>query len=192
MKKKEIRNLHLSQRKSWTLQEWQSRHEQLMKNALDYLCSFPQQSIVLSFQSILDKREVETNTLHERLIKSPYLFQLAFPRVEGEGIMTAYLCRENTHWNLSNWNILEPDPSTAQKLEPTNIQVVLVPLIACDLQGHRVGFGKGFYDRYLAQCDPTCIRIGLSLEEPLEKIDDIQAWDIPLQVVISPTRVYLM
>ncbi|MHA8071039.1 5-formyltetrahydrofolate cyclo-ligase [Aquirufa ecclesiirivi] len=190
MKKLEIRNKHLALRKSWTQEEWQVRHEQLHQQVLSYLKSLPKGTVVFSFQSIEGKREVDTQPIHETIAHSPYEFQLAFPRVEGEGKMSAYLVHEKTSWVRSAWGILEPDPITAKKIEPNEIQVVLVPLIGFDLQGHRVGFGKGFYDCFLSQCQPNCLKIGLSLEGPVQQIDDLHAFDIALDVIISSERLY--
>ncbi|MHA8060449.1 5-formyltetrahydrofolate cyclo-ligase [Cytophagaceae bacterium 50C-KIRBA] len=190
MKKLEIRNKHLALRKSWSQEEWQLRNEQLHQLVVSYLDSLPKGTTVLSFQSIVEKREVATQAIHETIVNPPYEFQLAFPRVEGEGKMSAYLVHEKSTWISSAWGIMEPDPATSEKIEPMEIHVVLVPLIGFDLQGHRVGFGKGFYDRFLSQCNPDCLKIGLSLEGPVQQIDDLHALDIPLDVVISSERLY--
>ncbi|CAM3801128.1 5-formyltetrahydrofolate cyclo-ligase [Aquirufa aurantiipilula] len=190
MKKLEIRNNHLALRKSLTQEEWKTRNEQLHERVLNYLSSIAKGTLVLSFQSIKGKREVDTQVIHETIIQAPYEFQLAFPRVEGDGKMSAYLVNDSTSWISSAWGIKEPDPKSAEKVKPSAIEVILVPLLGFDLQGHRVGFGKGFYDRFLAQCSPDCLKIGLSLEGPVEQIDDLHAFDIPLDVVISSDRVY--
>lgn len=104
--------------------------------------------------------------------------------------MSAYLVNDKSTWITSGWGIKEPDPTTAKIIKASAIDIVLVPLLGFDLQGHRVGFGKGFYDRFLATCKPECLKIGLSLEGPVSKIDDLHAFDIPLDVVISSDRVY--
>lgn len=190
MKKSEIRNKHLALRKTWTKEEWNLRNSLMQDNLYTYLSNLPKGALVLSFQSILGKKEVDTKTIHDTLLLPPFEFKLAFPRVEGEGKMSAYLVHEKTSWITSNWGILEPDPDTSEKIEPAEIHVVLVPLIGFDLQGHRVGFGKGFYDRFLSKCQPACLKIGLSLESPVKQIDDLHAFDIPLDVIISSEGLY--
>ena len=70
------------------------------------------------------------------------------------------------------------------------IEVVFVPLLTFDRQGHRVGYGKGYYDRFLAQCYNSTLRIGLSFFDPVTKIEDVDAHDIALDFAITPREVY--
>jgi 5-formyltetrahydrofolate cyclo-ligase len=55
-----------------------------------------------------------------------------------------------------------PEPTGGIAVSPATIEVVFVPLLAYDINGNRIGYGKGYYDRFLAQCDPKCNFIGLS------------------------------
>ena len=86
------------------------------------------------------------------------------------------------------WGILEPvdgEPVDAKLLD-----VVLVPLLVADKTGNRVGYGKGFYDRFLEGCRPDCLKLGLSLFEPVDQIDDLHTQDIPLDELITPKGIY--
>jgi 5-formyltetrahydrofolate cyclo-ligase len=65
---------------------------------------------------------------------------------------------------------------------------MFVPLLAFDVNGHRVGYGKGFYDQYLAKCSSKIIKIGLSLFDEPSIIDEVESTDIPLDIIITPTR----
>jgi 5-formyltetrahydrofolate cyclo-ligase len=65
-----------------------------------------------------------------------------------------------------------------------------VPLLAFDKAGHRVGYGKGMYDRFLQQCRPDTHTIGLSLFEPVNMITDIDPRDVPLHTVVTPDTIY--
>lgn len=102
--------------------------------------------------------------------------------------MTHFLLTDNTKLKKNRYNISEP----VDGLEvPSNkIEVVFVPLLAFDSSGHRVGYGKGFYDKFLAECKPGTIKVGLSFFEPVESIDDIFEGDIPLNYCVTPDRVY--
>jgi 5-formyltetrahydrofolate cyclo-ligase len=58
-----------------------------------------------------------------------------------------------------------------------------------DSTGHRIGYGKGYYDRFLRTCRPECKKIGLSFFEVMEEtIADAGEHDIPLDACITPTQ----
>ncbi len=82
------------------------------------------------------------------------------------------------------------EPFASEKIEATDIDLVITPLLAFDKKGYRVGFGKGFYDKLLAQCKPDVIKVGLSFFEAEEKIDDINQHDISLDYCITPETIY--
>jgi 5-formyltetrahydrofolate cyclo-ligase len=66
-----------------------------------------------------------------------------------------------------------------------------VPLLAFDEKGFRVGYGKGFYDRFLKQCKDGGIKIGLSYFNPIDTIEDAGEFDVPLNFCITPQKVYV-
>ncbi|MFN4146440.1 MAG: 5-formyltetrahydrofolate cyclo-ligase [Runella sp.] len=91
---------------------------------------------------------------------------------------------------LNAWGILEPDPHTAIGFRPSGIDAVIVPLLAFDRHGHRVGYGKGFYDKFLGQCRHDTLKIGVSFFEPVPQITDTDRHDVRLDYCITPTRLY--
>jgi 5-formyltetrahydrofolate cyclo-ligase len=68
--------------------------------------------------------------------------------------------------------------------------VVFVPLLACDTKGNRVGYGKGFYDRFLDNCKPNVQKVGLSFFEPIAELKDVNSTDIKLNYLVTPEQVY--
>lgn len=102
--------------------------------------------------------------------------------------MVHYLLTDNTRLVVSPYGI--PEPADGIEVPSSKIDVVFVPLLAFDEKGHRVGYGKGFYDRFLAECKPGVIKIGLSFFEA--EADDIphNPTDIPLDYCVTPGRVY--
>ena len=85
--------------------------------------------------------------------------------------MTHFLLTDNTKIKRNEYNI--PEPVDGIEVPSNKIDVVFVPLLAFDKIGHRVGYGKGFYDKFLSECKPDAIKIGLSFFEPEELITDI-------------------
>ena len=68
--------------------------------------------------------------------------------------------------------------------------MILVPLLAFDRKGMRVGYGKAFYDKFLAGCKPDIIKVGVSILDPVESIDDVYEHDVPLSCCITPKEFY--
>jgi 5-formyltetrahydrofolate cyclo-ligase len=67
---------------------------------------------------------------------------------------------------------------------------VLIPLLAFDKKGNRVGFGKGYYDKFLVHCKPTVLKVGLSFFDPVDEIEDIIGIDIPLDFCVTPKAIH--
>ena len=68
------------------------------------------------------------------------------------------------------------------------IDIILVPLLAFDKEGNRVGYGGGYYDKFLQGLPGK--KIGLSLEEPIDLIKDINKHDVKLDYCITPSKIY--
>ena len=88
----------------------------------------------------------------------------------------------------NKWGILEP--ISHDVTDPQKIDLIIIPLLAFDQQGNRVGYGKGFYDRYLTKCRRDIIKIGISYFEPIIAISDCDEHDQKLTMCISPVQNY--
>lgn len=102
--------------------------------------------------------------------------------------MQHFLLTDNTKILLNSYNI--PEPVDGIEIPSSQIEVVFVPLLAYDVKGNRVGYGKGFYDQFLKDCKPNVIKIGLSLFEPEPMIEDIYKGDIKLDYCCTPFNIY--
>lgn len=90
----------------------------------------------------------------------------------------------------NHWGILEPSGENQVKILPQQIDLVIIPLLIFDKNGNRVGYGKGFYDRFLQECKPEMLKIGVCLEEAIELIEDINEFDIKMDFCITPNKIY--
>jgi 5-formyltetrahydrofolate cyclo-ligase len=102
--------------------------------------------------------------------------------------MTHFLLTDNTKIKKNHYNI--PEPVDGLEVPTSKIDVVFVPLLAFDKTGHRTGYGKGFYDKFLTECKPETIKIGLSFFEPEELIEDVFENDVKLDYCVTPKAVY--
>ena len=102
--------------------------------------------------------------------------------------MTHFLLTDNTVIKKNSYNI--PEPVDGIEILNDKINVVFIPLLAFDTQGNRVGYGKGFYDRFLAQCNLEIIKIGLSFFEAENEIDGIFGSDVKLNFCVTAEKNY--
>ena len=106
--------------------------------------------------------------------------------------MNHFLLTDSTTIKINTWNIPEPvdGDEVLVEIQPDKIDVVFIPLLAFDKLGNRVGYGKGYYDNFLAECKPETIKIGLSFFEVEELIQEMSERDIKLDYCVTPKEVY--
>ena len=102
--------------------------------------------------------------------------------------MTHFLLTDNTRLAVNMYGI--PEPVEGIEILANKIEVVFIPLLAYDKIGHRVGYGKGFYDRFLSGCSAETIKIGLSLFEAEEIISDVLESDVRLNYCVTPNEIH--
>ena len=139
------------------------------------------------FLSISEKKEVDTHTILHILQGKDKHIVLSKADFTSGGL-TNYLLTDSTVIKKNSWGI--PEPVEGIEIQAEKIEVVFIPLLAFDEQGNRVGYGKGFYDRFLAQCPDSVIKVGLSLFPAEKEIPDTSSLDIPLDYCVTPQKIY--
>ncbi|NBW28614.1 MAG: 5-formyltetrahydrofolate cyclo-ligase [Flavobacteriaceae bacterium] len=137
------------------------------------------------FLPIIEQKEVNTEYLLHLLSGKDKEICISKSDFETRK-MTHFLLTDNTKIKKNEYNISEPVDGI--EVPSNKMEVVFVPLLAYDKNGNRVGYGKGFYDKFLAECNPNTIKIGLSFFNPEELISDINATDIQLNYCVTPKR----
>ncbi len=187
MSKEELRKIYREKRSQLTPAEM-SRLDDLL---LIQFQKWPLGNIekLMSFRPIEGKGEVNTHLITDYLsFRIPGL-QIAYPVMEKSGFnFKAHLTNRHTEYKQNVFGIEEPLQS--KNISPAELDAVLVPLLICDTKGARVGYGKGYYDRFLFECREDVLKIGFSFFEPVDAIDDIHQFDIPLSICVTPTRIY--
>ena len=138
-----------------------------------------------SYLSNVLNNEVETNEIINLLFKKNK--RVFVPKILGTNLIHIEI-NKNTSYSKNQLGIREPVNSS--KSNPDLLEVIFVPLLAFDKQGDRVGYGGGYYDKFLGDIKNNALKIGLSLFEPIDKILDIEDYDISLDYIITPKRVY--
>lgn len=185
MNKKEIRKKYKDLRSLLSVEELEEKSlaiaNQLLKLAIW------QKTYYHLFLSIEKQKEINTEYILQILAGKDKEIVISKSDFE-TGRMTHYLLTDNTKIIKTDYGI--PEPVDGLEVPVTKIDVVFVPLLAFDTKGHRVGYGKGFYDRFLSECEPTAIKIGLSFFEPEDLIEDVFVSDIKLNYCITPQSIY--
>lgn len=187
-----LRRAALARRQALTSAELAHRSEQLRAGLFRH---FPVAGWrwLHVFLPLLAKNEPDTWPIIRQLWAESQPPRLAAPVVQPDGIaLKHYELTPATPLAVNRWAIPEPVPNPAAEVLPAQLDAVLVPLLACDQRGHRVGYGGGFYDRFLAQCRPDAVFIGLSIleEEPVAEIGDVLPTDVPLHACLTPGEVW--
>ena len=188
MKKDEARTMYKEKRQAMKEAEMEKMNDLMLIQFQS--CELPFIDCLFTYWPIEENNEPSTHLFTEFLrFRNPGM-QVLYPKSDfDKSIMHAVLTDIDTPFEKHEYNIYEP--TTDQVIDPKNIDVVFVPLIICDHQGYRVGYGKGFYDRFLAQCSPECIKIGFSFFEPIPLLEDANEFDVPLDLCITPQNVYV-
>ncbi len=186
MLKKILRNEYLQKRKALSEQEI----EQFSKKIHDWFfrsIAVHSYSTIHSFLPIKHNNEINTWLIINTL-QNDFSTNIVIPKSHEDGTMSHYLLTKDTVFEENKWKI--PEPISNSQFPISNIDLVLIPLLCFDKKGYRVGYGKGYYDKFLADCRPDVLKIGLSIFEPIEHIEDIDSFDIKLNYCITPNRIW--
>jgi len=184
MTKSELRKLYLAKRQMMSPAERESISAQI---AAIFFGNFDLAAIrcLHCFIPIERFNEVDTRPIFQRIWSDFPHIQTVVPRVNHETEeLESLKYGPDVELVESRWQIGEPAHN--QHVEPGEIDMVLVPLLCFDRRGHRVGYGRGYYDRFLGRCRADCRKIGLSMFEPVDEISDSHAKDVTLNFAVTP------
>ena len=188
MNKSDLRKLYLEKQKHLSEAERVDKSRRIAGGFFQHL-NLSEINFLHCFLPIERFNEIDTHLILEKLWREFPWIETVVPRVNLDTNEIENLkFTQETELVLSNWQINEP--SHDDIVETEKIDLVLAPLLCFDEQGHRVGYGKGFYDRFLAKCRPDTQKIGLSYFPPEANISDINAFDIRLDLCIAPEKIW--
>jgi 5-formyltetrahydrofolate cyclo-ligase len=187
MVKKEVRRAYIEKRNELST----SGINDLVAKIVDNFRSINLQGaqVLLSYHPIIERKEFDPASCADLLLLENSNLIIAWPKIDDDSItMNAVKVSNQSSLIPNRYNI--PEPVNGENIDPLMIDVVFVPLLAFDTKGYRVGYGKGFYDRFLLRCSEDVVKIGFSYFEAIDTIDDVHEYDVPLNFCITPMRVY--
>jgi 5-formyltetrahydrofolate cyclo-ligase len=186
MTKAEARKVYLQKRQSLTDAQWQTASAAISNRFFTSVdLSFIKK--LHTYLPIEGHREPDTWLIIDKIRREHPQLRLIVPKID-KGQLSHFFF-EGLHQIKPNaWGI--PEPTQGIPAEPHEIDLVLVPLLTADRKGHRVGYGKGFYDQFLKGCRNNCLKIGLSMFPAIEKISDVGEHDVKLDGLLTPDEYY--
>lgn len=187
MTKQELRKIYLEKRQSLSEAEYGQLNFQLYQNFFStFDLSFVK--VMHVFLPILSKKEVDTWLILDRIRREFPHIRISIPKVNSQKGALENFYFEGLHQLTTNdWGIQEPKQGIPTEVE--KIDFVLVPLLAFDKRGYRIGYGKGYYDEFLSRCNPETKKVGISLFPPLENVPT-EDHDVPLTSCVTPQGVF--
>ena len=181
MKKQELRALYKQKRKDLTEIQIKGLQENIYQQIYNLdLSTFKNVHLFLSMPKF---KEIDTAPLitwfrnkNKRIVVSKCNFK--------DNTLSHFYLEENTVLSLNKFGVLEP--VAAELVEENKLDLIFIPMLISDDKKFRVGYGKGFYDRFLSNCRKDAKFIGLNFFPPITAIEDKNEFDIPLHQVIYP------
>ncbi len=188
MLKEDFRKISLEIRSALTRKDYWLKNESILEEIKKI--SWDNFNTLHLFLPIKEQKEIDTFEILSYFKEQHPDLQIVVPRTyfADNSLVHVLYSHEFTILKKNQYNI--PEPIHGRLASVDLIDAVLVPLLGFDLHGHRVGYGKGFYDRFLSHCRADVQKIGLSLFEPIDTITDIHDFDIRLDSCITPGKTY--
>ncbi len=188
MTKAELRKTYLTKQKNLSALERVQNSKQITEK---FFANFNLSKInfLHCFLPIEKFNEIDTNLIFQKVWREFPRIETLVPRInfQTNNIENLKFAPE-TELVKNIWEIFEP--AHDETIETEKIDLVLIPLLCFDAGGLRVGYGKGFYDKFLKNCREDCLKIGLSYFVPVEEISDARDFDVKLDFCVTPEKVW--
>jgi 5-formyltetrahydrofolate cyclo-ligase len=183
MLKAELRKKYMQKRKALSPDEAFLFSEKILENFLNHFKPKTGQKIHV-FIPIEKFNEIRTGIFIDAFLNNNIrVFVTKFV----ENNLISVEIDKNTVFETSSWGISEPVSN--EDSEELHFDYVITPLLYCDHNGNRIGYGKGFYDAFFLSISAASKKIGVNYFSPDENIDDVWENDIPLDYLVTTTEV---
>lgn len=187
MDKQLLRSMFLKKRMTLGKQEFASRNHALFNNLNSFISLIDPVEHAHIYISMPSKKEPDTQPIIQLLIDQ---------NISVYSSRTLYKERRLTHHpvlSISDFKVEKngiPSPVSITEISSDQLDIVFIPLISFDQIGNRIGYGAGLYDRFLKDVRKDCLKVGLCITPPLDQIEDLNEYDIPLDHCINHLGIY--
>ena len=183
--KSQIRLIYKSKRAQLGPEEREWRSEKIAEKTMGFLSGKPEVQHIHVFLPIKKMHEVDTLPLVEKLQRKGLEVYTSVSDFETKMMNVVRII---DHQGFVEGEHGIPIPTAAEGANREILQLVFIPLLAYDLEGHRLGYGKGFYDRFLASLRLDVLKVGLSFFPPEAEIP-VEEHDFPMDACVSPDQI---
>lgn len=135
------------------------------------------------------RNEVQTASIIENALHLSKRLVVPITDVANKRLIPSQIINFPDDLTPGTWGILEPKPQCVRPVEPGEIDLVIVPGVAFDTSGNRLGYGGGFYDRFLPQTKDGTTLVSLAFEMQVRPNVYPGEHDVPVHILITEDRV---
>ncbi|HEY1024604.1 MAG TPA: 5-formyltetrahydrofolate cyclo-ligase [Sphingobacteriaceae bacterium] len=188
MLKTDLRKEYLEKRKALTRRQYWTFNEDLFEHFKTF--NWNAYKTVHVFLPIAENKEIDTFSALQYFKEYQPEMRVVIPRTDFKNLRMENVLFDPMYTILGKNKYGIPEPIHGKIIPSEEIDVVLMPLLAFDIYGNRVGYGKGFYDRFLSGCRQDIVKLGLSFFEPVQEITDLNEFDNPLSACVTPQKIW--
>jgi len=183
MTKDQLRKIFIQKRNQLSQVEYEDLNQRLLQQfqKLD----FNGIKCIHMFLPIQKRKEPDTLLIRDWLKTNHPDIKIVYPKTNfANHTMLSFV--DDADLVIENNGFDIPEPTSGNQVDATEIDLILIPLLAFDKAGYRAGYGKGFYDRFMVTCKPGTQFVGVSFFEPVDEITDLNEFDIKMHQCITP------
>ncbi|GFN22052.1 5-formyltetrahydrofolate cyclo-ligase [Thermanaeromonas sp. C210] len=184
--KKELRREILTRRDSLPA-DAVARKSQAIQERLVRLLSWQEARMVMLYVSF--GSEVKTGELLQEALRQGKRVAVPYCHREKRELIASEVYRYPEDLSPGTWGIMEPRRDTLRPVKPQAIDLCIVPGVAFDEEGNRLGYGAGYYDRFLPHLRPGTPKIALAYDLQIVASTHPSPYDIPVDLIITETRI---
>ena len=186
--KANLRKFYLERRKNLSRSQYWNLNGKIIEQIAHI--DWGQFQTVHLFMPINEKKEVDTFSVLEYFKEHETHLKVLVPRTDFEKREMQNILFDPVYTILGRNKYGIPEPIHGEIIPSHQIDAVIMPLLSFDVLGNRVGYGSGFYDRFLSGCRPDVKKIGLSFFNPVDIIEDINEFDQRMNTCITPEKIW--
>lgn len=187
LNKQELRKYMLEKREMLSLLEVQGKSHQINQQLI-FFSAYQTAKTILTYLPI--KNEPDTLPLINNAWEQKKQVLIPVTQAENNSLIPSRLKNLN-ELTRGIYNILTPKPEYLRPVNPDNVDICILPGVAFDRQGYRLGYGGGYFDRFLPKLRTDCLKIALAYDFQILDCLPRTKFDIPVDTIITETSVHL-